>query len=658
LVEDSLELKGWLPVSSDVRQILSKLVEAERRPPRFYERFCKFSGRYLGRFLRTRKPNEASLKVISSAKLRVSPEEWWAGLLFSILAPIFSCLFAWLLAISLGAGPLDLWYLPFFGLVLGALLGTVFYIYPSSLVEIRRSEAQSKAINTIMLLSFELYQRPDLRGAAVFAADSSEGELAEDLQKGLLELDEKRRYESVRHLLTVLAHRWGELDDGTRQAVFDILRSTGQKEEAARLQDIVEAPKRVLESSEIQLNKRLSSLVAPTMAFMVFGSLAIVCAIGLSPVFGVMGLRIVDLKFFALVALALVAGFLAFTLYMGGRRPATIPPPKIPTSDPRLPPPGKVRILRHLLPLWLPPALVFSALAWPGLLYLAGWTRGVAGALALSLNTFWLVWATAAAVAIYAYLRAFPHARLRKEERDKFVDWGVAFNTIGSRVLDGRPMHVAMAETADLMPSSAVAEQLRRIHATMDRQAVDLGAALFERGLVREIYNPLVTSFLAVIARIRRASEAAAGRACMVAAEFLGTLRRVERRFEERIGEAVGNLWLVTVMLLPTVCAMSIWIMEFMSGISLEMAKEATVAGLAYVPFLFGAMEARELAMLKLLMGLLVLALTLVMARYISVIRAAHDEVEFWSTVAKTAAAATVVFTLAYVGFEFLKLGI
>ncbi|MEM2907590.1 MAG: hypothetical protein QXP65_00080 [Candidatus Hadarchaeales archaeon] len=658
MAEGSFELKEWLPVSSDVRQILTKLVEAERRPPRFYERLCRFAGRYLGRFTKGRKLSEASLRAISSAKLRVSPEEWWAGLLFSIGAPVFSCFFIWLLAISLGTHPLDLWYLPFFGSVLGALLGAVFYIYPPSLAEIRRSEAQSKAINTIMLLSFELYQRPDLRGAAMFAADSSEGELAEDLQKGLLELDEKRRYESVRHLLTVLAHRWGELDDGMRQAVFDILRSTGQKEEAARLQDIAEAPRRVLESSEAQLNKRLSSLVAPTMAFMVFGSLAIVCAIGLSPVFGVIGLRIVDLKFFALVALALIAGFLAFTLYMGGRRPATIPPPEIPASDPRLPPPGKVRILRHLLPLWLFPALAFLALAWPGLLYLAGWTQGAIGSLALSLNTFWLVWATAAAVTIYAYLRSAPRAHLRKEERDKFVDWGVAFNTIGSRVLDGRPMHVAMAETADLMPGSAVAEQLRRIHAIMDRQAVDLGAALFERGLVREIYNPLVTSFLEVIARIRRASEAAAGRACMVAAEFLGTLRRVERRFEERIGEAVGNLWLVTVVLLPTICAMSIWIMEFMSGISLEMAREATVAGLAHVPFLFGAMEARELAMLKLLMGLLALALGLVMARYISVIRAAHDEVEFWSTVAKTAAATTAVFPLAYVGFEFLKLGI
>lgn len=600
---------------------------------------------------------ESTLKTLSLAKLRVKPAEWWAGFFFVFGAPILLCFGGWLLAGLLGASLLALWYLPIFGLALGGLFGMVFYIYPSSLAEIKRSEAQSQAINTIMLLSFALYHRPDLRGAAVFAADTSKGELAEDIQKGLLKLDEKRGYESVRHMLTALAHHWGEIDEGTRLAIFDILRSSGQSEEAARLQDIVKAPERVLESSELQLKKRLNTLLMPTMAFMVFGSLAIVGAIGLSPVFGMIGLQFIDLKFFALVAAVLVISFLLFTTYMGRKRPATLPPPEIPSQDPRLPPAGKARLFGHLLPLWLLSLLAFIILAWPGVLYLVGVPHsGAVKALAINFNTFWFIWAIACAIATYAYFYARQLVKLRDEERRNIADWEIAFNTMGGRMLDGKPMPQAMVETAELMPNTAVARQLQQTGAVIDRLAVDVRTALFEYNIIKRIYSPLVRSFLTVITHIRRGSEVAAGRACMMAAEFLSTLRRVENKFKESMDEAIGNLWLVAIILLPVVCAMSVWVMGFMSDVSFTLSAKASGAGLANLPFLFGGMEANELALLKLVMGLTAIALALVVARYIAIIRAGHDKVEFWSTVGKTVLATTIVFTAAYIGFGFISL--
>jgi len=652
-----MKVEEWLPIPRDVREILVKLREAEERPPNFYERLCRYARRYLGRLTKNMKLTEDTIRSFSLAKLRIKPEEWWAGFLFIFMAPMLLGFGSWLLVGLLGADMLALWYLPVFGLVLGSLLGMAFYIYPFSLAEIRRSEAQSQAINTIMLLSFALYHRPDLRGATVFAADTSKGKLAEDMQKGLLELDEKRGYESVRHLLTVLAHHWGEIDEGTRLAIFDILRSSGQSEEAARLQDIVKAPGRVLESSELQLKRRLNTLLTPTMAFMVFGSIAIVGAIGLSPIFGMIGLNFIDLKFFALVAVALVISFLIFTTYMSRKRPATLPPPEIPPQDPRLPPSGKAKLFGHLLPIWLLPLLVFIALAWPGILYLAGAPQaGAIKTLAFNFNTFWFIWAGACATAVYAYLYAIPHVKLRKEERRNVADWGIAFNTMGGRMLDGKPMAQAMVETAELMPNTDVARQLQQTSSVMNRLAIDVQTALFEHGIMESIYSPLVRNFLTVITRIRRGSEAAAGRACMMAAEFLGTLRRVETRFKESMDEAIGNLWLVATILLPVVCAMSVWVMEFMSGVSFTLGAEASGAGLANLPFLFGRMEANELALLKLVMGLTAIALALVVARYIAVIRAGHDKVEFWSTAGKTILATTAVFTAAYIGFGFISL--
>ena len=108
-------------------------------------------------------------------------------------------------------------------------------------------------------------------------------------------------------------------------------------------------------------------------------------------------------------------------------------------------------------------------------------------------------------------------------------------------------------------------------------------------------------------------------------------------------------------MLLPIICAMSIWVMEFMSGISLTTAAQAGGAGLAGLPFIFGAMEVRELAMLKLLMGLTAIALALVIARYIATIRAGDDKLEFWKTAGKSVLLTTLVFTAAYIIFGMIK---
>lgn len=649
----TLKPEEVLPVSRDVREIMRRLKEEEGRPPCFYKRLCRFSRCLLGRLVKGMKLTRETLANLAWAGIRVTPEEWWAGFFLVLGFPVILGMSGWLVSALLGSDLVSLWYLPVLALILGGLLAAVFYFYPFNLADVNRSEARSKAIETTMLLSFALYHRPDLRGAMIFAANASEGKLAEDLQRGLLELDQKRSYESARHLLTVLAHHWREINEGTRRAIFDLLRSTGQSDEAIRRQDVARAPRRILESSERQLGDRLNSLVTPTIAFMTFGSLAIVAVIGLSPLYGMIGLNFVDLKFFALAAAALITAFLAFTVFMGRKRPVTIPPPRLLSNDPRLPPQGKTVLFGRALPLWLPSALVLMLLATPGVLYLADLHES-SGGLVSGPNTFWLLWAITAALAVYAYLYVKPRAKLREEARKEMADWDVALNTMGSRIIDGRPMHQAMRETSELMPKTIVGEQLKQTSDTMERMAVDAHYVLFEAGIARKIYNPLIVSLLDIITRIRRGSEAAAGRACMMAAEFLDTLHGVERRFREKVRDATGDLWLMAIVLLPTVCALSVWVMEFMSEMSLTTGEEAASLGLSNLPFITAAMESGELALLKLVMGLTAIALALIVARHIAVIRAGRDRMEFWKTVTPTVLTTTAVFTVAYIGLGLL----
>lgn len=158
-------------MSEDVREILERFKRAEKRPPSFYERLCKLANRIFGRLTHNMEVTEGTQRELEQAKFRISASEYWAGFFFMLGIPTIMSVLGWLLIGLAGSDMLAMWWLPVLGLVLGCALGIVFYLYPPSLAGIRRSEAQGEAIHTIMLLSFALYHKPDLRGATILAAN-------------------------------------------------------------------------------------------------------------------------------------------------------------------------------------------------------------------------------------------------------------------------------------------------------------------------------------------------------------------------------------------------------------------------------------------------------------------------------------------------------
>jgi len=585
-----------------------------------YPSYCRLWGRILGMRGELQPP---TLQALGEAG--VGPGEFLSGFLGSLLLPFLPLLPLGILAL-LGLLPFP-WYLPLLSLSSSLLLGLLFYLYPFHLRELRLREAREEAVNTVMILSFALHSRPDLRGA-VLQASSGKGKLAEDLRKGMVEVD-RRRYGSTRELLTRLAGEWGEIDEGVRAALFDLLRSTGEREEAMRLRDLSRAPERLLESREVSLERELGQLVPLTSAFVVFGSLLIVAGIGLSPLFGMVGMGL-SLRFFLPLCLLVLLSFWIFCLYASGRRPPVLPSPELPRRRA-----GKLPLLAS--------SFLFLLLSAPFLLNLRG-------------NSLWVVWGATGALCLYSTLSLGPEARLREEERRKLRDWEVAFSIMGSRMLDGKSMREALRETAELMRGSELSLELREAVRDQDRLGLGLEEALFTRGKLGErVRSPLVRSFLRIILEVRRTSEQAAGRACMLAGEFLEMLRGVERRFGEKMEESLGNLSLMAMLLIPLVCSLSLWSVDLLSGVSLTMRERAAAAGLGYPSLLPGLVEAGELVILKLALGLTSLLLSLLLAWYLSVLRGG-GRVEFLLTARRMVLASTLVFTLSHLLLSALSL--
>ncbi|MFN4133768.1 MAG: hypothetical protein ACK4GQ_05320, partial [Candidatus Hadarchaeales archaeon] len=145
------QLPEKFPIPKDVERALAATFGPKRRE--LYEKFCSASLKIFGPLVKGYRLSSSTARDLREAGLRISPEEWAAGMLSSIFLPILPFLLLWLLLIFLGSNPFELLYLPILGFLLGGLGMMLFQVYPSSLASSRKSEAQSRAINTIMLLS-------------------------------------------------------------------------------------------------------------------------------------------------------------------------------------------------------------------------------------------------------------------------------------------------------------------------------------------------------------------------------------------------------------------------------------------------------------------------------------------------------------------------
>ncbi|MEM2251444.1 MAG: hypothetical protein QXU01_01230 [Candidatus Hadarchaeales archaeon] len=613
------------PLLKEVRAIL----ESERtKKTTVFEKICKFAHRIFGKFISDYKLSPQTAVKLKEAGINITGGEWLAGFLFFLLLPILSFFIFWILSPSL----VENFHILILGFLLAGFSALIFLLYPEARASSLAAKAQTDAVITVSIMAFSLYHRPDLNGALVRAAEATDGALAREIRLGLLQMKQQRKYGSLRQLLTDIADRWGKANDSIGQSLFDILRSSGTISEEARVSDVMKAPVRVLEGSEEQLSTRLNSLILPTIAFLTFGSLLIVATIGLSPVLGVLGLSFIDLKFYVGLAAFLVVVFLAFTLYLSAKRPSTIHPIVLETSWENTT--GGVMVFRLLIPF-----LVFITLSLPGIFYLLEFRVGLAEIFTMSLSTLWIVLASGVSISLYGYLGYSTLLEAREKERKRIADWENALNIMGSKMLDGKSAARAMIETAELMRGE-LSSDLKLAGERMEK----IGAGM--EHCLRKNENPLIRNFISVISSLRRESEIAAGRACMIAAEFIHMLRKTEKRFREKINDVLGNLWMISIILVPIVCAMSVWVMDVVSGMRLSVTTQMEAAGVSWYPFMLGIMETKELAILRLIMGTTAILISVIIAWFISTIKSPGDKVELWLSISKSSLLSSIIFVL------------
>jgi hypothetical protein len=562
-----------------------------------YTGFCRLARRVIP--VKGYRLAEETRRDLKRAELHLQDEEFAAGLLLSLLLPL-AVLLLFCLFFSFLWEPASVLILLLSGLLLLCLPSFLFFqLYPSMLSGEKMSRARGNAILTLLVLCFNLFHQPDLRKAMTQASKVG-GRLSSDLKRALLSL-ERGEFREAREALLHLSKQWAELDETVSESLLDVLRSQTSPDEASRRASLERTVSRLIGEVESEAEEGLGKMVSPTVYFLSFGSLAVVLVIGLSPLFGMLGLGGISLPFYLLSVGCLAMVFWIFTSLALRKRPLLLAAP--PTA---LGPASKALLLSTLS------FLLFLPLA--------------------SRSPLWLVLAAGISLAVFCFLRIGSALKSRKKEERLRQEWRKLISFLGEKMGEGRTFTEALREASTLFRE--VGPELRESLALMQAKSLDPYSAFFEEGKAPK--DPLISGLLETSLELRRRSEAAAGGALQGASEMVERLGRAERRFRERMREAVSNLWMISVVLLPLVCSVSVWVVGTFTRLTSTLPTEWSLLSPGLTP--------AELTLFPLLVGLLSLVLSLTVARYIAGMTAPGDRAVVLYCIGRTAFLSTLVY--------------
>jgi integrase len=552
-----------------------------------YVGFCKAAHKLLP--IRTYQLSEETKRELRRAELELKDEEFASGLLFSLLLPlliVFTCslilLHFWdftsVLTFSLLG--IVLFCLPFF---------LFFQLYPSMLASQKISRARGEAIFTLLVLCFNLLCHPSLR-KAMQQASKTDGRLSSDLKRVLVGL-EAGEFRETREALLYLSKEWKELDETVSEALLDILKSEGSGEPSREIR-LERTVNRLIEEVEREAEEELGRIVSPTIYFLSFGSLAVVLVIGLSPLMGMLSGGI-GLPFYLLSIGSLVLAFWIFTSLALKKRPLFLPLPKAGLSP-----------SFNAIALSLPVSLIFIPLA--------------------IRSPVWLVLGIGLSIALFCFMRIREALRLRRREMQLWREWRRLISYLGEKMKEGKTISASIRETTEFF--SGIKPQLQKVLILIEAKSLDPYSAFFGEEEIPT--DPLASRVLEASLELRQKSESASADALLHASQMIERLEKVERRFKERMREAISNLWMLSLALLPLVCSISVWVVETFTKITSSLP-----AGWLFPT----GLSTSQLSLLSLSVGILALLLSLSVARYIAGITAPGDAITVLHNIGRTA---------------------
>jgi hypothetical protein len=607
-------------------------------PGLLFERGCRFMNRRMSGIFRTLNLewDKELEEAIEFTKLDVNPQEvvvsaWATSMLVIISFSILS-----LTIFFLGYDPLP-WIL--FGFILAALLAYYISVYPKRLARLKKIKALGHAPEIVAYLIIPLKQNPNLESAVRFAAEHGEGQMAEDL-RGLMWDVWAGKYRSVGEALPILGHKWGKDIKGFEDAMYAIRTSQIERSESRRLDTLDRALDAILKSIQRKFDEFINYLRLPTMVLFAGGAVFPLVIIILLPIVSFMGIDIGTPENLFIGLMALVLGIFLFSDHILSKRPAAFKPINIPDGYPGLPAPGKMVLFGREGSAWkisLGVAVTISLLSLPYFL-------GISNSITDGLNTMPVIVGICAGLWLYIRGTSLPKKGIRDSLKRTEEDTIEASFQLGNRLITGMSAEEALVRVAAMMSSPGNVSEKSGISGIFERAIrnirylnMGLEDSLFDkqRGALKDVFSGVVNSIMRIFTITMRKSVRAASEALIVAANHIREIKRVENALRDRISYTTSMIRITAVMINPIICALAVYIAEVFRNTIVNTKTSMIHYGEEFGTGIMLKEPATKPEMLQLITGVYMIALLLVLIRYVSVLESGDDPVLYRLEIAR-----------------------
>jgi len=628
----SLSFKG--------REYKHFLSETETKPTTFFEKTCKLFEKVnikptgdmekeLAENIKTSFMNATPTGVFSTAIVMAI-----LGLILSIFVIIVDMTFGVLLAgIAAGLG----WYI---------------YNYPKTRSRIMEMKMSSDTVLAILYMVVYMRTSPNVDGALRFAASNLSGPLSWDLKKLMWDM-EVGKYSSANEALSFYIDKWKDKNPEFAEALH--LLKDSAVEPSRREHLYKETIDIVLNGTKERAKHYAAGLRMPMMLIHAMGVLLPVMGLILFPVVIIFMADTVKPAFiFIGYNILLPAALWFFTNYILESKPATFSQPDISKAK-GIPPMGKFRLGKSLLPVW-----PFALIAGMPLLFLG--ILGISNPkVFLSVSySLAIVLSAAITISVYCYLDYFQKMKIRKDIEKIENEFSVALFQLGNQLSGGAPLEIAVDRAADNLKNLEIANLFRDISNNMKKFGYTFEQAMLDEkvGALWNYPSKLIESIMKTVLESSKKSLSSAAGSMMTISEYLKGMHVVKEDIEEILGETLSSMRFLAMILAPMVAGITVTMAVVIIQILVKMGTEmggimasgdmSTAGSMMVVPWAMGGTVPIDPWAFQLVVGIYMIETAILLSMFLNRILYGEDKIGMRSTIASTLMIGVIIYVLAW----------
>lgn len=436
-----------------------------------------------------------------------------------------------------------------FSLMIGLVLifgsfGAFLYLqkYPDRLVGIRRANASTEVILSILYIVIYMRNISNLESAVRFAADNLEGPLGVDFSKILWDVQIKK-YANVQEGLNSYLQQWKKYNESFVDAIYLIETSLIQRSEERRIGMLDQALKRIMDGTYETMVHYVNDLRTPVSAVFMLGITLPIMGLVMLPLIGAfLSNLLTPTTLFVFYDILLPLIVIIMINQILATRPSAFPQIDL-TDHPLVPPKDHFMFFGRPVHAIYPSIVVFLIFAIPYIIYAFTLQSNVPNENDVIFSCLFIL-ALGFSIAVYCKLATTNSIKIRRDIKGVENDFSYAVFQIGNRLSEGIPAEVAMIKTAATMKESNVSYFIRKIADNLQKLGLDLRRAIFDKEYGAIILYPssLIRSVMRIFVESAKESQEIAAASLMNTATYLQSVHKIEEKIRDVLSETLSTL--------------------------------------------------------------------------------------------------------------------